>query len=179
MGLFDWLFGKKIKDASHQKVKFNFLILDANESIPENKWFQKDTWNNKNFVSYRGTWDADWKWADEGKVKVAGISHGNRSEDFVRLACIEDFKMYLEDEPNNPISKNARKIMASATDNGELVSKHIGYLPSEIAENYAGVELDIRPAEAFLPTNSELNLGVQVSLLVRSARYLKKKVKKI
>ena len=64
MGIFDWLFGKKSK-GMYQKVKFTFLILDAGEKVPENKWFQKDTWKNKNFVSYRGNWSSDWKYAGE------------------------------------------------------------------------------------------------------------------
>jgi ABC-type uncharacterized transport system ATPase subunit len=56
-------------------------------------------------------------------------------------------------------------------------SKHIGYLPDEIANEYAGVELNISPKSAFLPTRKNLNVGVEVTLLQRSARYLKKKAK--
>lgn len=178
MGLFDWLFGKKQNADKQHKVKFQFIIYDEGEQIEPNKWFQKASWKNKNFVSYNGIWDADWKWSDEGKVKVVGLSRGSRTEDFIYLAREEDFKMFLEDEPENPVNKNARKVMAFATIDGELMAKHVGYLPDGIATKYAGVELDIRPATAFLPTNTELNLGVQVALLVRSARYLKKQKKK-
>ena len=129
-------------------------------------------------MSYNGIWDADWKWSDEGKVKVVGLSRGSKTEDFIYLACEEDFKMFLEDEPENPVNKNARKVMAFATIDGKFMTKHVGYLPDGIATKYAGVELDIRPATAFLPTNTELNLGVKVALLVRSVRYLKKQKKK-
>lgn len=180
MGIFDWLFGKRSKDM-HQKVKFTFLILDAGEKVPENKWFQKDTWKNKNFVSYRGNRSSDWKYASEypgeSNVKVAGISHENRSADFLKLAQSDGFKMYLEGDPANPVNKNARKVMVSATVDGELVTKHIGYLPDEIANKHAGVELNISPKSAFLPTSENLNVGVEVTLLQRSARYLKKKAK--
>lgn len=65
--------------------------------------------------------------------------------------------------------------MVSAIIDERNVSKHIGYLPDDIANKYAGVEIDIRPDSTFLPTNDDLNLGLQVVLLVRSARYLKKK----
>jgi len=85
--------------------------------------------------------------------------------------------MYLEDDPANPVNKNARKVMVSDRVDGELVTKHIGYLPDEIANKYAGVKLNIGPKAAFLPTSKNLNLGVEVTLLQRSIRYLKKKTK--
>ena len=180
MGIFDWLFGKKSKDM-HQKIWFPFFILEAGEKAPENKWFQKDTWKNKNFVSYRGNRSSDWKYASEypgeSNVKVAGISHENRSADFLKLAQSDGFKMYLEDDPANPVNKNARKVMVSATVDDELVTKHIGYLPDKIANKYSGIELNISPKSAFLPTGENLNVGVEVTLLQRSARYLKKKAK--
>lgn len=177
MGIFDFLFGKKSKDM-HQKVKFDFWILEAGEKTPINKWYQKETWKNKNFVSYRGNWSSDWKYTDEGSVKVAGISHGDRSTDFLQLAQSDGFKMYLEDDPENPVNKNARKIMISATVDNELTTKHIGYLPDEIANKYAGIELNISPKSAFLPKSENVNIGVEITLLQRSARYLKKKTKK-
>ena len=124
-----------------------------------------------------GYWDSHWKWPDEGKVKVVGLSRETRALDFVNLAPVDDFKVYLENEPHNPVNKNARKIMACATVNGNFVSKHIGYLPDEIATKYAGIELDIRPRRAFLPTSFDLNLGLEIALLVRSARYTKRKNK--
>jgi hypothetical protein len=161
-----------------KKVRFDFLIYDKGEKIEPNKWYQKASWKNKNFVSYNGTWNSDWKWSDDGKVKVAGISRENRTENFLYLAQGKDFRMFLEDEPENPINKHARKVMISATFDGEVRMKHVGYLPDEIATKYAGVELDISPASAFLPTDNELNLGVEVALLVRSARYLKKQENK-
>jgi hypothetical protein len=164
------------------KRKFEFVILSAGEKIPENKWFQKDNWKNKSFVRYRGNWGSDWKYASEypgeSDVKVAGISRENRSSDFIKLAQSDGFKMYLEDDPTNPVNKNARKVMVSATVDGEFVTKHIGYLPDEIANKYAGVELNISPKSAFLPTRKNLNVGVEVTLIQRSARYLKKKAEK-
>ncbi|MBC2704862.1 hypothetical protein [Desulfobacula sp.] len=176
MGIFDWLFGKKSKDM-HQKIWFPFLILEAGEKVPINKWFQKDTAKNKNFVKYRGNWGSNWKYASESSAKVAGISHGDRAIDFVQLAQSDGFKIYLEDDPANPVNKNARKVMVSATVDDELVTKHIGYLPDEIANRYTGVEINISPKSAFLPTNENLNVGLEVALLQRSARYLKKKAK--
>ena len=62
MGIFDWLFGKKLKD-THQKIWFPFYILEKGDKIPQNKWFQKDTSRNKSFVNYRGNWSSDWKYA--------------------------------------------------------------------------------------------------------------------
>ena len=59
---------------------------------------------------------------------MSGLSRGSRTEDFIYLAREEDFKMFLEDEPENPVNKNARKIMAFATIDGELMTKHVGYL---------------------------------------------------
>lgn len=173
MEIFDRLFGKDSKDL-HQKIWFPFLILEAGEKMPKNKWFQKETSKNKNFVNYRGNWSSDWKYTDEGSVKVAGISHGGRSIDFLQLAQSDDFKMYLEDDPKNPINKNAQKIMISSVVDDESATKHIGYLPDEIANKYAGIDLNISPKSVFLPTSGNLNIGVEVALLQRSARYLKK-----
>jgi hypothetical protein len=170
--------GKSRIDDNKKKVKFTFLTLDPNEPIPTNCWYQRSSWSNKNFVNYRGTWDSDWKWTDEGKVSVVGLTRGNRTESFLKLAGSDDFKMYLEDEPDNPVDKNARKVMASATLEGINVAEQIGYLPKEIAEKYAGVELNIRPAKAFIPTKRDQTLSLGVALLVRSARYLKKQKKK-
>jgi hypothetical protein len=193
MGLLNWIFGKEKKyvqnsqenvghlqaniswqkeNVAQHQIKFNFLIYESDEEIESNKWYQKIHWKNKNFVNYRGVWDSDWRWSDEGKVKVVGLSRGTRAVDFVTLACLDDFKMYLEDEPDNPVNKNARKVMACATVEGSVVCKHIGYLPDHIATKYAGIELDIRPSKAFLPTNSGLMVAIEVALLVRSARYL-------
>jgi hypothetical protein len=179
MGFFSSLFGKKKKPTPKappsERIEFTYLIVDHDSEIPENQWYQKSTWKNKNFLNYRGTWSSDWKWAEvESKAKVAGISRGSRSADFMRLAFCDDFKMYLEEDPENPVDKNARKIIASATVEGKTVSAHIGYLPKEIAAFYAGVELDIRPDSVFLPPDGSINVGVKVALLERSARYLKK-----
>ena len=168
----------KVKDKSHQRIHFNFLMVDYDEEIPENQWFQKSTQKNKNFYHYRETRNADWKWAHEGKVEVAGISRGTRALDFMKLAFLDDFKMYLEDEPDNPVDPNAKKVMASGTVDGELVSKHIGYLPKGISKKYAGVELKILTTDAFIPKDYNLNVGVEIGLFVRSARYLKKQAKK-
>jgi len=176
MGILDWLFGKKVKNL-HQKIYFPFLILEAGEKIPKNKWFQKDSWKNKNYVNYRGNWSSDWKYTDESSVNVAGISHDNRTADFLELAQSDGFKIYLEDDPANPVNKNARKIMISAILGGELVTRQIGYLPDEIANKYAGIELNISPKSAFLPTSGNLNIGVEIALLQRSVRYFKKKAK--
>jgi hypothetical protein len=65
--------------------------------------------------------------------------------------------------------------MASVEGDDGLVSRHVGYLPDDVANKYAGIDLDIRPDSAFLPTSNDMNLGVKVALLVRSARYLKNK----
>lgn len=165
---------------NHQKIKFDFLILGTDEKMLVNKWYQKKTARNKNFVKYRGNWSSDWKYASEfgeNSAKVAGISRENRTTDFLKLAQSNDFKMYLENDPANPVNKNARKVMVSAMVDDELVKKHIGYLPDEIANGYAGVELDISPKSVFLPENENLSVGVEVTLLQRSARYLKRKAK--
>lgn len=174
----------KITTAKKSKVfesPFQYLVLDAGEEIPLNKWFQKGTAKNKNFISYKENWGPDWKYASpipgESNVKVVGISRTNRSIDFLKLVQLDGFKMYLEDDPANPVNKNARKFMVSATVYSELVTKHIGYLPDEIANKYAGVELNISIKSVFLPTSTNLNLGIEVTLLQRSARYLKKKAK--
>jgi len=170
------------KPAKKSKVfesEFQYLVLDAGEKVPENKWFQKANSQNKNFVSYKGSWSTNWKYASEhpfeSNVKVVGISRENRSIDFMKMAQLYDFKMYLEDDPLNPVNKNARKVMISATVDGEFATKHIGYLSDEIANTYAGIELKISPKSAFIPTSENLNLGVEVTLLQRSAHYLKRK----
>ena len=181
MGFLSRLFGKKQSADERNKVFFPFIIYDEGEKIESNKWYQKSSWKNKNFVRYSGRWSSDWKYAGEipgtSNVKVAGISQKNRAYYFAKLAQSDDFKMYLENDPTNPVNKNARKVMVSGTVDGELLTKHIGYLPDEIANAYAGVELNISPRSTFLPTSKNQNVGVEVILLQRSARYLKKQAK--
>ena len=169
---------KKRNTSKPKMVRFTFAIYEEGEQIEPNRWYQKKSWKNKNFVNYYGPWDSDWKRADEGSAQVAGISRDDRKEDFLNLAPLDTFKMFLESDPENPVNKNARKVMASAEVDGVLVTKQIGYLPDEIANTYAGVDLDIRPAKAYLPKRSDHNVGVEVALLVRSARYLKKRASK-
>lgn len=162
-----------LRSPTPPKVKFDFYILDSEDPIPIGKWYQKDSWNNKNFVSYRGKWSNDWKYAEDSEVKIAGISRGARARDFLSIAQLENFKLFLESEPDNPVNKHARKVMASGMMNGEIIDRHIGYLPDEIATKYAGKEIDIHPRSVFLPRDAGLNVGVKLTLLVRSARYLK------
>ena len=176
MGILDFLFKRK---STTKNVRFDFEISEASEKIPVNKWYQKKSSKNKNYVSYIGEWGSDWKYAPgisgESNVTVAGISKENRTKDFLKLSQLPDFKMFLENDPKNPVNKNARKVMVSASVNGELDTKHIGYLPDKIANRYAGVELNISPKTVSLPTSEDQNVGVEVTLLQRSARYLKKK----
>src|SRR4029450_3068382 len=94
-----------------QGALFNFLIYETKEEIEPNRWYQRAHWKNKNFVHYSGNWDTDWKLSDEGKVKVVGLSRGTRTVDFVTLASLDDFKMYLEYDPDNLINEKARKVM--------------------------------------------------------------------
>ena len=61
--------------------------------------------------------------------------------------------------------------MASGKSNNHLVTKHVGYLPDNIANKYAGTELDINPSNLFLPISSDLNVGLEIYLLVRSKKY--------
>ena len=177
MGLFKALFGKQstpkipskfIPPVKDKIIKFNFIIYDPDEKIEKNVWYQKSTVKNKSFVKYSAKWGRDWKYAEDGTVKVSGISLANRANDFLMLAQLDDFKMYLEDDPSNPVNKNAKKVMASGTPNNLLVTKHIGYLPDNIANKYAGIELYIKPSSVFLPSSSDLNVGVEIYLLVRS-----------
>jgi len=179
-----YYFANKKKSPNKPKVlesPFNYWIIHAGEDIPLNKWYQKESAKNKNFISYKEDWGPDWKYASpipgESNVKVAGISRENRPVAFLKLAQLHDFKMFLEDEPTNPVNENARKVMIAATVDGVPVTEHIGYLPDDVANEYAGVELNISPKSAFLPTSENLNLGVEVTLLQRSAHYLKRKAK--
>lgn len=155
------------------------MQYDDGEDIELNQWFQKASWNNKRFINYKGEWGSGWKYSDEGKVKVVGLSHGNRAMDFLYVAREKDFKMFLEGEPDNPVNNSARKVMASAKIDGKSIAYHIGYLPDDVANKYSGVDIDIRPSSAFLPESTEFNLGLQVVLLVRSARYLKAQEKEL
>ncbi len=172
MGFLKKLFG--LSSSAPSKIEFNFYILDEGNPIPTGKWYQKDSWKNKSFVSYRGKWSSNWKYADDSEVKVAGISRDDRSKDFLTIAQTEDFRLYLEPEPDNPVNEHAQKIMASGTMNDDFISRQIGYLPDNIATKYAGIEIDIWPRSAFLPNKAGLNVGLKATLLVRSARYLKK-----
>lgn len=172
MGFFKNLFG--LITLFSPKIEFNFYILNEGDPIPTGKWYQKDSWNNKSFVSYRGKWNSNWKYADDSEVKVAGISRDDRSKHFLTIAQAEDFRLHLELEPDNPVNEHAQKVMASGTVKGEFVSCQIGYLPDDIATKYAGIKISIWPKSAFLPKEAGLNVGLKITMLVRSATYLKK-----
>ncbi len=179
MGFLDWLLGKETVEYEEKPLKiwFPFYILEKGDKTPQNKWFQKETAKNKSFVNYRGSWSRNWKYANEygdSIVKVAGISKGDRAEYFLKIAQSEDFKMYLEDDPSNPVNKNARKVMTSGTVDDEFITKHVGYLPDDVTNEYAGIELKISPKSLFIPPTEGFNFGLEVALLKRSVQYLKK-----
>ena len=164
MGFFKNLFG--LIGFSSPKDAFNFYRLGEGDPIPTEKWYQKDSWNNKCFVSYRGKWKSNWKYAEDSEVKVVGLSRDDRSKNFLTIAQSEDFRLYLELEPDNPVNEYAQKVMASGTVNNDFVSHHIGYLPDDIATKYAGTKISIWPKSAFLPNQAGLNVGLKVTMLV-------------
>jgi hypothetical protein len=154
---------------SAARQHFRFVIYEAGEDVAPNTWYQKSHWNNKNFVSYRAPRDNDPTWIDVDTVKVSGISFGTRAVDLLSLACSDDFTLYVEAEPDNPVSPTAIKVMACATVHGRRVSKHVGYLPDEVTTTYAGETFAISPARMFLPPNPDLHLGLEVALRRRAA----------
>jgi hypothetical protein len=168
------------KEPKPEVMRFNFIVVERGEPIPPNIWYQPSDYANKSFVKYNSDWDIDWKWSPDGIVKVAGISYGTRARDFLSLAGMDDFDMHLEDEPDNPVDRYAKKVMACATMDGQHVCKHVGYLPRDVSQKYKGIEVSIRPRGAFVPQDTELNLGIEVALLVRNpdAEHMKARRKK-
>jgi hypothetical protein len=147
---------------------FPFAVIADGDSVPDG-WYQRADWSNKNFISYRGGRPPQgWKQTRHHEVKIAGLSFGTRSLDFLQIAPSPDFLLCVEEEPDNPVNPHARKVMASGTVNGTPVKRHIGYLPDAIATKYAGVDLRICPRKAFLPPSRDLNLGVEIEVFVPS-----------
>jgi hypothetical protein len=67
--------------------------------------------------------------------------------------------------------------MAWGTLDSKLTSASIGYLPDDIANQFAGVELDVRPKAVLLPSPDFPHLSIELILLEPSAAYLKRVAK--
>lgn len=182
MGLREWFRRRRqtestpaIPDLVTLPPPFPFVVIDA-YAMPPDGWYQRRNWTKTSWISYGGGHPGkDWRWAnEEEEIHLAGISFGTRSQDFLQLAQTEDFHLTCLEEPDNPGHPHARKVMASGTLHGTHVTRQVGYLPDALARKYAGVEVAICPQSMFLPPHRDLNLGVKIGLLVRSARYLKR-----
>ena len=81
--------------------------------------------------------------------------------------------MFLEREPANRYDPNAIKVMGSATIDGQLLTRELGYVPKEDAKRLRGREIDVRPDTVNLPCEGE-TYKLTVKILVRSQAYKKK-----
>jgi hypothetical protein len=169
-----------IKGASRrprpERFDFEFAQIDKGDPIPRNQWYRMNHWRTQSLLLYRGEWDSDWKLYDgyKGEAKVVGITHEDRQRRILKFACRPDFRVGLAKDPENPYDPNAITVWAIACFGNHKRVEHIGYLDRDVAKELAGEEeLDARPCKLWLP-NEEINLGFEISVLVRSAAYKKK-----
>ena len=165
------------KILSGEKGKhFKFLICKDKSEAKENQWYRLEKWKSPNLLVMKTSYSKDWKTYYTSGLPVVGVTKDNRTVDFILMGDQEDFQIYLEREPDNPVDPNAIKIMGKATVKGELWSRQIGYLAKETAADLKEEDLDARPDSVYLPYGGK-NLGLTIRVLIRSQAYKKKKAK--
>ena len=63
------------------KKPWRFLVLDADDEIPQNRWYQRRNWKSRNCVRYESTWPEDWETYSEEEM-VSGVAERNRIASF-------------------------------------------------------------------------------------------------
>lgn len=161
-------------ESDPQEVSFFGATYDTEAEAPNNSWYRLSKWNQQNFFKMKSLHSKDWK-IYMPEMPVAGVTHKNRTENFMLLAKKDDFRIFLKKEPDNPVDPNAIKVMGSATIDGELIEKQLGYVPKDNAEELKNEdELDASPACVFLPHEGR-NYGLRIAVLIPSVQYRKKK----
>lgn len=103
------IFSSQPKIESKPKTKeFKFLILDDYESPPRDIWYRRARWQDSYFLRMDTEWSKDWK-NYSTEEPVVGVSHEDRTRQFLILGGQPDFTIYLEREPTNIYDRNAIK----------------------------------------------------------------------
>ncbi|UCG14544.1 MAG: HIRAN domain-containing protein [Deltaproteobacteria bacterium] len=166
--LFRWLFGKK-ESGKH----YTYAICDKKSEAPPNMWYRLRKWKSPHVLRMETTWTRDWKVFSVDEP-VVGVTRENRESSFLLLFDQPDFRIFLEREKDNPVDPNAIKVKGSATVQGNLLERQLGYLSKETAETLKGEEeLDARPYCVYLPHKGG-SYGLRLRVLIRSQSYKKK-----
>lgn len=131
---------------------FRYEEYDEASEARLNIWYRLKRWKRPNFLMIRTEWPNDWIVLIK-EENVVGMTYDNRIDWFLMMGDYPDFRVFLEKEPDNPVDPNAIKVMGSATsDQGELITKQLGYLPKETAKRLKKYEnIDARPYSVLLP----------------------------
>lgn len=152
---------------------FKFTIEKDSGDALLNRWYRLAKWNRTHFLKMNTEWSRDWKLLFS-ELNVAGVTQGRRENDFMLIGDREDFTVYLEREPDNPVDQNAIKVMGKATIGGVEMVRQLGYIPADTAlQLKEEQELNARPHSVFLPYGGN-RYGLRVNVLGRSKSYIKR-----
>lgn len=148
---------------------FQFLIVDQGEEIEKNHWYRMSHWQSQHFLKMETEWDKDWK-NFSLEEEVVGVTFEYRARKFLELGDQNNFKIFLEKDPDNPHDKNAIKVMGSV---GNTVEQ-LGFLSKDTAKRLKNEkEIDARPYSVYLPYQGS-KFGLRIRVLVRSNAFKKK-----
>jgi len=177
--MFDFLKNLFAKKETHVRKAFQFLVLENAYGVKKNTWYRLEHWQSQNFLKMETEYTDEWK-VYSLEEPIVGVAHDNRIVDFIMMGDKPDFKLTCQKEPDNAFDKNAIKIIGTATVDGGIISKVLGYLSAETAQELKDEEVDIRPVYVKLPTSSANSqyehdyFELSVKVLVRSQKYKNK-----
>ena len=158
---------------------FKCAEYEQEDDIEPNTWYRLKGWKYPDYYLLRKPehWSSDWKLLTPMEEEVAGVKYEDRQKNFLLLGDLPDFRFSLEREPDNAFDKNAIKVMGSATVDGEMVRKHLGYLSSEASEYLSDEEdLDVGRASVLLPYEGR-RFSLRLQILIRSKAFRKRMLK--
>ncbi len=164
---------RKLFGGQSNQKNFQFLVIDQGENVGNYRWYRMRHWNSPNFLLMDTDWDNDWK-SFSAEEEVVGVTFEDRQRNFLVMGDASDFRVHLQRDPNNPIDKNAIKVIGTATINGRSVAGDLGYLSKQTAKELKDEkELDARPHSVYLPYEGR-TLGMRIRVLTRSQAYKKR-----
>ncbi len=158
---------------------FKCTEYEKDDEIEPNTWYRLKGWKYPDYYLLRKSkgWSSDWKLFMPLEEEIVGVKSEDRQKNFLLLGDLPDFKFSLEREPDNAFDKNAIKVMGSATVDGEIVKKHLGYIEKDASVYLSGeTDLEVGSASLLLPYEGK-RFSLRLQILIRSQAYKKRILK--